>query len=45
MDVTPEVDNATASIQENAISREDYVAVRGKEADPDTQLNWKSLIV
>lgn len=33
MDVTPEVDNATASTQENAISGEYYVAVRGKEAD------------
>lgn len=31
MDVTP----TTASTQENAISREDYVTVRGKEADSD----------
>ncbi|KAL8157293.1 hypothetical protein AgCh_002117 [Apium graveolens] len=33
VDLTPEVDNATASSQENAISREDNVVVRGKEAD------------
>lgn len=33
MDLTPEVDTATASTQENAISREDNVVVRGKKAD------------
>lgn len=46
MDVTP-MDNATASTQENAISRDDYVAVRGRRQILTyiTQLNWKSLIV
>lgn len=33
MDLKPEMDNATASTQENAISGADNVAMQGKEAD------------